>query len=191
MVSDLYTRAPYKGKVDVTWTADDKIFHERSVHVLFACVSASNGGHCLNFNKVNSRVKSPGVCNYLCARVIRRLLPYEKERRRPYGNLYGIQGKQPSNLREKYVKYWLHFIITWEPVVLATLSTLVPFVPTLFTFSHPPLPTTANVSSLSLLTSPLLSSPFLLLLLPPHLLLLAVSFSSSFSLSDVCFSFGR
>lgn len=49
-------------------------------------------------------------------------------------------GRRPSASREKYVKYWLHFIITWEPVVLATLSTLVPpSLTTLFSaFSHPP-----------------------------------------------------
>ena len=135
------------------------VSRECFVRVQFARVSVGNGGLCLNFNKVNSRVKSPGACNYLHARVTRRLPPCEKEGRKEgrkerkegdlYGNLYGIQGKQPSNLREKYVKYWLHFIITWEPVVLATLSTLVPLALTLLTFSHPLLtshPPTLNFS---------------------------------------------
>lgn len=80
-------------------------------------------------------------------------------------NLYGIRGKgmgrRPSASREKYVKYWLHFIITWETVVLATLSTLVPPSLTILfsVFSHPP-PSYRGVSSFSFSLS-LFHSPFL------------------------------
>ena len=64
----------------------------------------------------------------------------------------------PSALREKYVKYWLHFIITWEPGVLATLAppqSLFLFFSFLSfsatpRFSHPPSSSRASLSFLSL-----------------------------------------
>lgn len=103
-------------------------------------------------------------------------------------------GRRPSASREKYVKYWLHFIITWETVVLATLSTLVPpSLTTLFSaFSHPPRSYRGVSSfsfSLSLVHFPFLSfsiipwfprsCPFATLSLsPPHTLTRGLRFLS-------------